>query len=66
MKRRLVHALLVILLGTVPMVLGVVPGCSSDDGSDGAKDPGLPSDAKLATYFDAVSPLPAAMMPSAA
>ena len=42
-------------VAAVVLVLGVTPACSSDDGNDGGKDPGLPSDAKLATYFDAVA-----------
>ena len=36
----------------VVLVLGVLPGCSSGDDDT---EPGLPSDAKLAAYFDAVA-----------
>lgn len=35
------------------LLLVVAAGCSSDD--DGGEHPGLPSDAELATYFDAVA-----------
>ena len=40
-------------MAAVVLVLGLVSGCSSDDGDD--RDPGLPSEAELSTYFDAVA-----------